>query len=244
MNGRFVTNRREIKYLVSTAQAEEFRQRLGHVLIPDPHDDGRGYHSYSVYFDSPRLTFYKEKVAGLATRMKPRLRTYRAAFDDAPAAIFLEFKLRERHVIAKERTAVDAAEADRILSGRAAGGPAGTPDDPIIGKFAALAGKMDLKPCAGILYHRTAFSFGGQPGLRITFDRRLQCTGRCELNPPAEAFSPIEPFDRSVIELKYDAELPNRILKMTARMEPCRLPYSKYARGVERVRKIDPAAAP
>ena len=238
MSSRFVSNRREIKYLVSIDQADDLRRRLKDVLVADPHDGGQGYLNYSVYFDSPELTFYKEKIEGLATRMKPRLRTYRTTFDDAPAAIFLEFKLREQHFIAKERTVLEAADAERLLTGDTVLDTSRTSGDAVIDKFAALARKMDLRPCAGIVYHRTAFSCSIQPGLRITFDKKLQCTARCDLAPPAEAFSPIEPFDRAVVELKYDAQPPEWILNVTAQMGLQQLSYSKYASGVERVHKI------
>ncbi len=234
MNKRFVQNRREIKYLVDLAQAEAFRERLNDVLIPDSHDGGQGYFNYSVYFDSPALTFYKEKIEGLATRMKPRLRTYRQLIDGPPDAIFLEFKHRERDFISKEREALSADRAGRLLQGDTVLDTAVSADSPVIDKFSALARKMDLRTCAGVLYHRTAFSCAVQPGLRITFDRRLLCTEVCTLSPPIDAFAPIEPATRAVIELKYDSTVPDWILNTAAAMEMRQLSFSKYANAIER----------
>ena len=42
MSSRFVSNRREIKYLVSIDQADDLRRRLKDVLVADPHDGGQG----------------------------------------------------------------------------------------------------------------------------------------------------------------------------------------------------------
>ena len=53
----FVSDRREIKYLVGAAEAEEFKSRATDLFVRDAHDNGNGYLSHSVYFDSPDLTF-------------------------------------------------------------------------------------------------------------------------------------------------------------------------------------------
>lgn len=59
---RTFTNRYEIKYLTSRARAEKLRDTVGEIFVVDEKAGGRGgYYNYSIYFDSPRYYFYREK---------------------------------------------------------------------------------------------------------------------------------------------------------------------------------------
>lgn len=240
MTTPFVSDRREIKYLVGTAEAEEFKSRVTDLFVRDAHDDGNGYLSHSVYFDSPDLTFFRQKINETPTRSKPRLRTYRLSLDTPPRAIFLEFKHRELDIITKERTAITADHAERLLRGDSVA-PA---DDAIVERFAALRECMSLMNCVSILYHRTAFASVNQPGLRITFDRRLQYSTSFDLTPPLSTLKPIEPADRAIIELKFTGDLPARIINTAAELGLQPSTYSKYANGVQRAHLHCPPVTP
>ena len=87
MTAPFVANRREIKYLVGLPEAAEFKSRVSDLFVRDTHDEGEGYLSHSVYFDSPELKFFKQKMEGIPTQSKPRLRTYRPSLDMPPNAM-------------------------------------------------------------------------------------------------------------------------------------------------------------
>jgi len=244
MTGSFVQDRREIKYLVSLEQVEQLMRRLGDVLTPDAHDQGRGYINHSIYFDSPQMTFYREKIEGLATRMKPRLRSYRSLRNGPPEAIFLEFKHRDQHFVSKQRVALAENQAARLLDGDAVLDSMDATDCPVMNKFAALARRMDLHPVVGVRYHRTAYGCTIQPGLRITIDRRMECTEVCTLSPAPEAFVPIEAPTRAVIEIKYNVAVPGWLLDATAAMELEHVSFSKYANSVERTRAQRRTATP
>ena len=236
----FVTNRREIKYLVGAAEAEEFKSRVTDLFVRDTHDDGSGYLSHSVYFDSTDLTFFRQQIEGAPTRSKPRLRTYRPSLDTPPSAIFLEFKHRDADIITKERTALNADQAERLLRGDLVA----PLDDAIIEKFATLRERMSLMNCVSILYHRTAFASTDQPGLRITFDCRLQYSGSFDLTPPLGTLKPIELADRAVIELKFNGDLPAWITNAAAELGFQPSAYSKYANGVQRAHPHGPPVTP
>ena len=240
MTAPFVTNRREVKYLVGTAEAEEFKSRVANLFVRDSHDDGGGYLNHSVYFDSPGLTFFRQKIEGTQSRSKPRLRTYRPSLDTPPSAIFLEFKHRDSDIITKERTALNADQAERLLRGDSVA-PA---DDAIVERFAALRECMSLMNCVSILYHRTAFASANQPGLRITFDHRLQYSTSFDLTPPLSALKLIEPADRVVIELKFTGDLPARTINTAAELGLQPSTYSKYANGVQRAHLHCPPVTP
>ena len=235
MTTSFVTNRREVKYLVSAAEAEEFKSRMVNLLVQDTHNDGNGYLNHSIYFDSPDLKFFRQKIEGIPTRSKPRLRTYRPSPHSPPSAIFLEFKHRDSDIIAKERTELTANQAECLLRGE----PITSFNDAIIKKFATLRDGMKLMNCVSILYHRNAFSCANQPGLRITFDSRIQYSVSFDLTPPLDTLKPLEPVDRAVIELKFSSALPVSITNTAAYLGFQPSTYSKYSEGVQRAHLND-----
>lgn len=77
-------NRYEIKYLVDVADLEVLRRHLVGRLDPDA-----AYGVWSLYYDTPQLRFYWEKVEGLRFRRKLRIRHYGAPHtlaDDDPCS--------------------------------------------------------------------------------------------------------------------------------------------------------------
>ncbi len=69
-------NRYEIKYLVHVAHAERARAAARGGLDLDRYAGDGGYGVWSVYYDTPELRFYWEKIEGLRFRRKLRMRHY------------------------------------------------------------------------------------------------------------------------------------------------------------------------
>lgn len=235
MNARFVNNRRELKYHVDMGGLEIFVQRAGDHLVMDANSPLEGYVVHSIYFDDADLTFYNEKMAELATRMKPRLRAYSDRFGAAPGAIFLEFKYREEGRVSKERVRLDADQARRLVAGDPGPGSLEVEDCPVMAKFNDLHGAMGLAPLIGVRYHRLAYTDADPGGIRLTFDRRIECTGLAGFDVPAARFVPLLRPDRAVVEVKF-ADAPPTWLTETVDdlgLEPNT--YSKYANSVQRI---------
>ena len=55
------TDRFELKYICTISVAEKLKQRLSKFIA---HDINQSYLNYSIYFDSPNFTFYREKQQG------------------------------------------------------------------------------------------------------------------------------------------------------------------------------------
>ena len=66
-------NRFELKYVITLQQAARFKAALRPYLLPDDHGDG-AYTLSSLYYDSPDLRCYWEKVDGVRFRRKRRTR--------------------------------------------------------------------------------------------------------------------------------------------------------------------------
>lgn len=68
--------REEKKYLIGMAEALQRSHLLGQVMREDPHNGVHGYRIRSLYFDTVYDEDYHEKLAGIETRRKIRLRCY------------------------------------------------------------------------------------------------------------------------------------------------------------------------
>lgn len=77
--------REEKKYLIGMAEALQRSHLLGQVMREDPHNGVHGYRIRSLYFDTVYDEDYHEKLAGIETRRKIRLRCYDPAAGYASA---------------------------------------------------------------------------------------------------------------------------------------------------------------
>ena len=74
---RRTMNRFEVKYLVATKQVADLVDEMAGYLTPDPHSDpAQGYRVFSIYWDTPDLGFFWEKIEGVKYRRKLRFRRY------------------------------------------------------------------------------------------------------------------------------------------------------------------------
>lgn len=229
------TNRYEIKYLVETRRIEEIKEKLSGFFEPDPYSIAdKGYYVYSIYFDSPRYNFYTEKREGQLTRIKPRIRTYLRATDAAPETFFLELKGRHDRIILKRREEISREFAQALL--RPSRGVLDPRDleSPTLGEFVYLAERDNLMPCVTVMYRREPFNAAFYPGLRLTFDTRIQCSFRTRFDNPQHVFSEALPFNYFVLELKYNDKIPRLFMDRLRQLELKQQSVSKFAVSLER----------
>ena len=228
--------RREIKYLLSPDQLDEFHRQVGGILTADRHGgESGGYYNHSIYFDSLSGRYGREKTEGLSLRTKPRIRFYRRLGDFEPLAVFLELKQRYDDFVLKERTVTDFDTANALLSPFRSGGVADDGGSAVLAKFHYLRQRHDLRPMVAVLYRRQAFGCDLFPGLRITFDRTVSATDRTDAATPPEFFHPVLPSNRIVLEIKYNYRMPDWIAETIHRLEMRQVSISKYVTGLRSV---------
>ena len=229
----FVSDRREIKYLIDEGTLAQFDRCVRPVLTLDKNNPGdRGYYNYTIYFDSPGHRYWREKEEGLRSRLKPRLRIYKSAIDEGPTNYFLEFKHREDQFIGKDRCPLSPDTANRIISGHQLTDRDLT-SSPVLAKFQYLRQRFNLSPQVCILYHRFAYSIPFHHRLRITYDRRLQCSRDVTFAVPPESFEYFQPPEKLVLEIKYNGSAPGWLINVCSRLGLQRISFSKYAEGLE-----------
>ncbi len=168
-------NRYELKYVIHWSVADALKESICSYVSRDPHagDDGL-YHISSLYFDSPDLTCFWEKVEGIKYRRKLRLRTYG---DGSDGYAFVEIKQRIDKTVQKRRVRCELAPAMEAIYD-----PAlmlqQLPGDRVTAEALYLVETMGLEPKVVVSYHREAFMGVYEDGLRITYDTNLRYRDR------------------------------------------------------------------
>jgi hypothetical protein len=223
-------NRYEIKYLVPSAVVPELRDQFRARLDADSHGGTTGYGVWSVYYDTPQLRFYWEKIEGLRFRRKLRIRHYGDRFtvdDDTP--VYVEIKQRVNRVTQKRRVALPYHLARRLCDQREP-----VAEGAFLEEVLGLVAGLDLRAVAMTGYQREAFvGRDADLGLRVTLDHRVRGRDRdFHLGAGAENRL-IIPAALSVLELKANERVPYWLTDLAARANLSVVRVSKYCQSVE-----------
>ncbi|MGW0686281.1 VTC domain-containing protein [Streptomyces sp. NPDC002754] len=228
-------NRFELKYLVPVDQAAEIRDELAERMDADLHSPVGGYGVWSLYYDSPQLRFYWEKIEGLKFRRKLRIRHYGnldGVTDDSMVCV--EIKQRVNRVTQKRRIMLPYGAARQLCDER--GTPEHSPkESAFIQEVLALVVQANLRPTAITGYQREALvGREADTGLRVTFDRRIRGRDRdFHFGTPTPENRFTVPPHLSVMEIKVNERTPTWITDLAARRNLNLVRISKYVQSIE-----------
>ncbi|MFE6976098.1 polyphosphate polymerase domain-containing protein [Streptomyces sp. NPDC057682] len=228
-------NRFELKYLVPVEQATELRDELAERMDRDLHSPVGGYGVWSLYYDSPQLRFYWEKIEGLKFRRKLRIRHYGepvGVTDDSPVCV--EIKQRVNRVTQKRRITLPYGTARRLCDARELIEHAPN-ERAFVHEVLDLVVRLNLRPTAITGYQREALvGRAADTGLRVTFDRRIRGRDRDFHfgGPDPENRFTIPPH-LSVMEIKVNERTPTWITDLAARRNLSLIRVSKYVQSIE-----------
>lgn len=216
--------RRELKYQINFADYLGIRQRLKEVMKPDEHAraDGR-YLVRSIYFDNVEDKALREKLSGVPRREKFRIRYY----NDDISYLVLEKKLKYNSLCRKVDARLQEAECRALL-----GGDTGWMMSHPSGLIRELYCKMNsqqLRPRVLVSYVREPYVYA--PGnVRVTFDSRIRTTlfHRSFLEEAVTDVGVSDDPGNVVMEVKFDAFLPEIIQLLLQTEEIRQSAYSKY----------------
>ncbi len=211
--------RHEYKYPMTADQCLLLQKKLAQVLTKDVHAKNGGYTIRSLYFDDDRDSALREKMDGVDPREKFRIRIY----DRQTDFICLEKKCKRGEMTKKLQCRLTYDQCQAILSGNIDGlWRQGN------GLLAELYTRMreGLVPKTIVEYDRIPYVYA--PGnVRVTLDRSIR-TGLASRDLFADIpLVPVSPLD--VLEVKYDAFLPDIVRMLVAGLETSRISVSKYA---------------
>ena len=228
-------NRYELKYIVKTKNISKLMESFGKILIPDENNEKNlGYYNHSIYFDTHKLRFYRDKQEGLIQRLKPRIRLYRNATDFEIKSLFLEFKHKNDRTVFKNRSEIDAKTANELLVGfEKSYIDRIESTNKTIRRFYQLSKKYLLRPKVAVNYKRFAYFSELYPKLRVTVDQFLEASLDVSLHARKSSFVNIISPRYTLIEFKYDSKLPKLLLSIIREHELKNVTFSKYSNAME-----------
>lgn len=223
--------RHEFKYIIDAPMAlalEAYLEKIG--LKKDTAQNG-SYAVTSLYFDTPTLEDYYDKLSGIKYRKKLRGRVYGNRFD-GEETIWLEIKEKHDMNINKMREKIAHDDWQRLVrSGSTFGLSEKHKESGVIKKFAYLFHRKNYKPNVVVRYDRKAFTDTFLSGIRITFDRNLEaCAWKVFMDNGEMAV--MKP-GAVILEVKFAKAMPWWFGDMVKKFQLSRQVFSKYTYAVD-----------
>lgn len=218
------TFRHELKYRISFAQYVELRSRLQTVMQSDIHTgaDGR-YLIRSIYFDNYMDKALREKTDGVARREKFRIRYYNDDF----SYLTLEKKIKDDDLCMKIDARISESMCRELLEGRIEWMIEHA--EPLVRELYAKMHYQMLRPRVLVSYMREPYIY--QAGnVRITFDFDIRTTlyHRDFLEERVIDIDTAKEPQDMILEVKYDAFLPEMIRRLIQTNTLRQTAFSKY----------------
>jgi len=214
--------RHELKCLIHDHTAASLKNALTGLLPLDRHsDENGGYNIRSLYFDDPRENALYEKISGLSDRGKFRIRIYNLS----SSVIHLEYKEKKKNLVRKHSATLTMEEA---MAAMACEPSTFLQSDDALKRRFGTAMARGLKPAQLVDYRREAFLYP-LGNVRITLDRGLCAPLGLDLFETRYPSPPALPPHMNILEIKYDAFIP-QFLQNFLHSNPMALQaQSKYA---------------
>jgi len=228
----------EIKYIVPVYQLQLLREMIRPFIRPDKHVADRPDHQYtvrSIYYDTPDLLFYSEKIEGVPYRLKLRIRSYDQAWDKAP--VFLEIKRKHMVPMTKDRAPLPYGLV-RDIFGKDKGlqyaesflKPKQLED---FSHFMYHMKKESLVPTVLVVYDREPYEALIDPSIRVTFDKSLRSAPKPDLTQLfSEDLKPVME-NHFILEVKYDREYPEWMRLIVHQLGLKQQAASKYCMSID-----------
>ncbi len=224
--------RHELKFLLSKTESEIFKKRLDILLSRDLHADNGVYMIRSLYFDDRDESAYFEKMSGIESRKKYRIRFYNGNDD----VIRLERKRKEGQYIQKVSAKLTRQEVDQILVGQY--------DflrfrkEKLCQDFYMECMVKGMRPAVIVDYEREPFVYP-YGDVRITFDSSIRA-GLYEHTPFDMDMPVVEAIDRDklILEVKYTEYLPEMIRDILPIADSVQVAFSKYTMCLEKKKEL------
>ena len=225
-------HRHEHKYLLSGSEATQIMSTLSGLMPYDVHGGAAGYRVDSLYYDSPSLRCFWQRVDGVTARRALRIRLYPSSAVATAQKSVVEIKEHREPMTQKRRLALPLPLAEALCAGELSATLRGQLDpleQHVASEVSFLVRTSRLRPSAITSYHRIALvGTDLHPNLRVTFDTDLR--GRLhalELGRHAPNHRVIG-RDWCIMEVKSNGAIPEWVHTLLARRGCQRQGISKY----------------
>jgi len=229
-------NRYEIKYVVPAFKLQRLVPDLLLTMDRDAYVSGAGFYRVSsLYFDTPGLDCYWNKLDGLLYRRKLRIRIYPDR-PDGPA--FVEIKQRVNRTVQKRRLAMSLQDAYALCSGKYFQ-LSEADDQAVADEVHYLVTVLRLAPKNIISYNRRAFvGRFVDAGLRLTFDTMVKARwAGFDLHQQNRKMMLAYTPGLAIMEVKANERIPHWLVNTLARHQCTLTRVSKYCQGIAQIQK-------
>ena len=212
--------RTEFKYLLTREKYFELKDLFQFIFRADKFSRYGAYPVTTVYFDTPTLNFFYDKVNGEYTHKKARLRTYGESMFDGPT--YFEYKIKNNENQFKKRFRIEErADYYSIIP------MVKSKDDD----FLINLPEDNLIPVSCVKYYRAAYYYGhGDEEVRLNFDLDISISEVGE-NPSFENL--VFPEKAVILEVKSPKRfIDEKLKRLLAASQAHRTTFSKYATGI------------
>ncbi|MBF0450124.1 MAG: polyphosphate polymerase domain-containing protein [Candidatus Magnetomorum sp.] len=226
--------RYELKYLIPESWIIPISEFLSIYCSLDEHSEetpDHFYMVYSLYLDSPSLTFLQQRINGAENRFNMRIRTY-----DIKKCLpcFFEIKQKRSGIIKKYRVKINDPDWPNYLVRNF---PDEMSSQEIAALFYRLIQSYNASPKVFTQYRRKAYISGIDNYARATFDRDLQSCPQSEFRLSSDPYR-MSPYDHErwfppganvILELKcYTTHVPLWMIDLIREFNLERTRFSKY----------------
>lgn len=226
--------RHELKYIIDEGTFRILWGRLLPLMSLDPHSTDGGYRVTSVYFDDIYGSAYQQKLNGVETRRKFRIRAY----DLDPQLIMLEAKHKDESYVSKLSGRLTQEQYLSLLRGDSSFMAASDSEEDVFGEYYRCDLLSHLSPRVIVDYRRAAlvYPFGN---VRITFDSQLSaCFNTPDMFSPQAQYTRI--FDKEIIlEVKFDKYIPESIQTALHGLKAPQESVSKYILCTDKMLEVN-----
>lgn len=217
----------EYKYIITRERYNQIRDYFDFTLIKDIFSINGPYPVSSVYYDTPDLTFYYDKVNGEFEHKKARLRSYGPT--PFSGVTFFEIKSKANEDQIKKRLQIkekmDLAKVPHYVLSKDL-------------EFVNLLPYGGLVPVSHVTYDREAYFLGqGENTIRLNFDQNICISEVYERNRTENS---VFPEGEVVMEVKtpYRGYLGDLEIFLS-QAGAIRTTFSKYATGINLISKLN-----
>ena len=238
--------RLEYKYLMSASKFQKIKKEIIPYLILDKHAEknkNKEYTVRSIYFDTPQLCYYFEKIEGIKDRKKIRVRVYDNYTSDS--ITYLEIKKKIENYVYKSRSQLHFCDLNKFFETSKFENLILTNENRSTGvenakKFLFYLNKDNLQPIILITYDREPFLGKIDNGLRVTFDKNLRSLSLpnfCEFFEESKLRKVLK--HRIILEVKFNGSFPAWLKNIISIYGLQRMALSKYTICLEADKKLN-----
>jgi len=233
-----VLGRYELKYVIPCAARETVIEIARPFTRVDPHacqhkHELPGYDVHTLYFDTPSLTDYTDRLAEKRVRNRLRVRSYGAPTDNQP--VFVENKRKFKRWVVKQRAELTNAVAWMETSASRPWLELAENASPgyVRSHFDRLVDEQDRFPVTIVRYHREALCSNNGLAARLTLDHTVTAaTASSAADLFAPTSFPLVPPEWLVMELKFTDNPPGWMRHICKQLRVQAVPVSKFGLSV------------